>query len=190
VAGRNYPTSSGQKRATCVIDPTAPGYLSFTNLVEAYMLTAMRREYQLKLDRIRKAVRYVQKKLGVEHPLARQVFKTDGVELFVDNLGALLNVSREGQLTIREAFEAQLERIEYKDGLAARLFPRMREGLVEQPRFVVIDPRIGFGRPVLAEAGVPISVVKQRFRGGDSFQALAEDFGVGVDQIEEALRAA
>lgn len=190
VAGRTYPTKDGSRRAVPVIRPAEPGYLSFINLVEAHALAAMRREYQLKLDKIRQAVRYVEQQLQVDHPLARQEFKTNGVELFVEHLGKLLNVSQQGQLSIREAFGDSLERVEYEAGFAARLYPWIRPNQKQQPRLIVIDPTRAFGRPVLAASGVPVESVKERFRGGESLNELATDYGVGVEAIEEALRAA
>jgi uncharacterized protein (DUF433 family) len=110
--------------------------------------------------------------------------------LFVEHLGQLLSVSEEGQCAIRDAFGARLERVEYERGQAARLFPFMRASSGEQPRLVVIDPELGFGRPVLTGTGVPVSIIHERFKGGDSTKELARDYGVGVDAIEEALRAA
>lgn len=190
VAGRSYATRSGKKRAPAVIEQAAPGYLSFTNLVEAHTLAAMRREYQVKLDKIRTAVRFVEKKLGVPHPLARQEFKTDGVELFVERFGHLLNVSRDGQVAIREAFCARLERVEYENGQAARLFPLLRAVGQQQPSLIVIDPERAFGRPSLVRTGIPVAIIQERFKGGDSAAALAHDYGVEVEAIEEALRAA
>lgn len=148
------------------------------------------RAHPLRLDKIRAAVRFVERKLGVPQPLARQAFKTDGVELFVEHLGRLLNVSRDGQLAIREAFGARLERVEYESGLAARLFPLVRRASGEQPRIVVIDPLRAFGRPVLCGTGIPVATIQERFKGGDSSADLARDCGVGVEAVEEALRAA
>ena len=190
VAGRSYPTKTGSRRAQPVIHPVSPGYLSFLNLVEAHALAAMRREYQLKLDKIRKAVRYVEKQLQVKHPLARQEFKTDGIELFVEHLGKLLNVSKDGQWSIREAFDDQLKRVEYEAGFAARLYPWIRPNQKEQPRLIVIDPTRSFGRPVLDASGIPVESVRERFRGGESLKDLAKDYRVKVDAIEEALRVA
>lgn len=190
VAGRTYPTKTGRKKTPAVIKQAQPGYLSFVNLVEAHALAAMRREYQLKLDIIRKAVRYVERELEVKHPLARQEFKTDGVGLFVEHFGKLLNVSHDGQFAIRDALDARLERVEYEAGFAIRLYPCVRPNQLHQPRLIVIDPSRAFGHPVLAGSGVPVASVRERFRGGESAQELAVDFGVGVDAIEEALRAA
>ncbi|MBN1607746.1 MAG: DUF433 domain-containing protein [Polyangiaceae bacterium] len=60
----------------------------------------------------------------------------------------------------------------------------------QQPRLIVIDPELGFGRPVLTGTGIPVSIIHERFKAGDSASNLADDSGVGVDAIEEALRAA
>jgi uncharacterized protein (DUF433 family) len=190
VAGRSYATRVGSKRASAVIRQVAPGYLSFTNLVEAHLLASMRRDYHVKLDKIRAAALYVEKQLGVQHPLARQEFKTDGVELFIERFGRLVNVSQDGQLAIREAFGARLERVEYEDGRAARLFPGLRAVGAQQPALIVIDPERAFGRPSLARTGIPVEIIQERFKRGDSAAGLANDFGVGVEAIEEALRAA
>ena len=48
-----------------MIKPAASGYLSFTNLVEAFTLAAMRREHQVKLSQIRAAIHLVERELGV-----------------------------------------------------------------------------------------------------------------------------
>lgn len=190
VSGRTYRTKAGSQRTAPVIKAVAPGYLSFVNLVEAHALAAMRRDHQLQLQTIRKAVRYVESQLGTKHPLARQEFKTDGVSLFVERFGKLLNVSHDGQLAIREALGARLARVEYENGLAVRLFPLVRATAEVQPTLIVIDPERAFGRPVLYGTGIPVATIQERFKGGDSSADLASDYGVGVEAIEEALRAA
>ena len=57
-----------------------------------------------------------------------------------------------------------------------------------QPKTVVIDPRLAFGRPVVLEIAVPTAVIIDRFRAGDSMPEMAEDYGVAVKDIEEAIR--
>lgn len=189
VKGRTYQTAAGERRASRIIKPVSPRELSFTNLVEAYVLSAMRKEHRLQLKKIRNAVRFVEDKLRVERPLARQKFQTDGVHLFVEHLGKLLNVSEEGQVAIRQAFEERMDRIEYKKGAAVRLFPLLR-GTEHEPKVVVVDPQRAFGEPVLDGTGIPVSSIRNRFRGGDSCRELAKDYGVEIAAIEEAIRAA
>ncbi len=190
VRGRPYPTAKGSAWFPALIAPakSRPTSLSFTNLVEAHVLSAIRREHQLRLDRVRPALDYVRRKLGVKRPLAHQVFHTDGIDLFVTKVGALVNVSRSGQLALREVVEAYLRRIEWDEaGLAARLYPVSRLSL-NAPRLVVIDPQRGFGLPILIESGVSTAVVAERFKAGESMDELADDYGCSALEVSEAIR--
>ncbi|MCC6522140.1 MAG: DUF433 domain-containing protein [Polyangiaceae bacterium] len=190
VIGRPFPTQSGQRWSAPVIRPPKSDrrFLSFTNLVEVHVLAAMRRKHALSLDAIRKAVRYAHQTLHVERPLATEKFKTDGVDLFVEHLGALINASKEGQLGMKAVLQGSLERVEYDDrGRAVRLFPVLRR--TEAARSIVIDPLVAFGRPVIAGTAVPAADIRARFDAGDSVLALAADFEVAPEQIEDALRA-
>lgn len=189
--GRAFPTRAGLGRSHAIIRiPRSPGgFLTFTNVVEAHVLAAMRRKYDLRLAAIRSAVRYLTEGLDVEHPLASEAFKTNGVDLFVDRLGRLINVSREGQLGMRHVLDASLERVEYDhSGRAVRLFPLFKRA--EAPKHVVLDPRRAFGRPILRGTSVPVADIRARFDAGESVGALSQDYGVTRTMIEEALRAA
>jgi uncharacterized protein (DUF433 family) len=163
-------------------------FLSFTNLVEVHVLAAMRRKHALKLEVIRKAVRYVHDALDVEHSLATERFKTNGVDLFVERLGKIVNASREGQLGMKAVLAGSLARVEYDaHGRAVRLFPLLRRA--DAPKSIVIDPRRAFGRPVIVGTAVPAADVRSRFDAGDSVEELARDFDVVPGLIEDALRA-
>ncbi|MCA9648233.1 MAG: hypothetical protein H6718_21170 [Polyangiaceae bacterium] len=61
----SYASKAGRRSVQGVIKPAASGYLSFTNLVEAFTLAAMRREHQVKLSQIRAAIHLVERELGV-----------------------------------------------------------------------------------------------------------------------------
>jgi hypothetical protein len=85
VLGRNHGTAShGMKRATPLIDPPPGGrsFLSFTNLVEAHVLASMRRVHEIKLHKCRRAIHFMKTNLKVDRPVARETFRTDGVDLF------------------------------------------------------------------------------------------------------------
>lgn len=169
-----------------------PPALSFFNLVEAHVLNSIR-EYH-RLPDIRKALRYVENELRVERPLAHKVFETDGVSLFVEHLGKLLNVSQEGQVAMSEALGAHLCRLDFDAaGLAERLYPFTRAGAhgglkLDGPRAVVFDPRVQFGRLVVAGTGIPTAVLADRFDAGDLSDDLAADYGLDRRVIEEAVR--
>jgi len=164
--------------------------LSFNNLVECHILASLRREHEVPLSNIRKALRYVRKELGSKRPLLQQQFETNGVDLFVDHLGLLVNASREGQLGARALLAGALQRVERGvDGLPVKLypFPGSQSG-VDAPRHIVVDPAVSFGRPVIAGTGVPTQEVAARMRAGEEVRELADDFGVSEQQIEAAVR--
>lgn len=172
------------------LDGKAGEGLSFLNLVEAHVLAAIRREHSIPLQKVRKALEYVKRTLGIERPLADARFETDGVDLFVRELAKLVNVSREGQPEIEPVIRSFLRRIKRDPGgIPIKLYPFTRKSLsTEEPAPVEIDPRVAFGRPVLIGRGVPTAVLADRFKAGDSLADLAEDYDTSTKNIEEAIR--
>ena len=196
IFGQAYGTAAGQRRSHPLITVAAddPPRLSFVNMVEAHVLSAIRYQHGIALPAVRRAVEYLTREFGSRHPLAEEQFQTDGVNLFIERLG-LLNVSAPGQFAMREILAALLRRIERDErGLAIRLYPFSRRpaatppALAESPRLVVIDPRVGFGRPVLSGTGVTTLSIAERFDAGESIEDLAADYGRPRDEIEEAIR--
>lgn len=166
-----------------------PLALSFSNLVESFVLASMRRVHGISMQKVRKALRFVGTRLGHERPLVHVEFQTDGVSLFVEHADRLLNVSSEGQAALREVLRESLQRIEWEDDLAVRVYPWVRSGdLASQPRNIVCDLRRGFGQPTIAGTGIDARIVAERHRAGESVGELARDYGVGTDPIEDAIR--
>jgi uncharacterized protein (DUF433 family) len=195
IRGRRYPTTSGKREFQPVItlpDKNLP-LLSFVNLVEAHILDAIRYKHKIPLPNIRRAIKYLQKMAASKHPLADYPFKTPGLDLFIEESGLLINVSRDGQLEMREIIQAYLERVERDpSGTVARLYPFLRKrhplNEEEEPKLVVIDPLISFGKPVLAGAGIPTSVIAERFNAGERIDEIARDYALKKAEIEEAIR--
>jgi uncharacterized protein (DUF433 family) len=192
--GHDYRHRDGtRKRFARVIEPadSRRRLLSFTNLCELHLLAVIRRHHRVRLPEVRTAMRFMQDRLGHAHPLASAAFRTNGVDLFVEHAGELLNVSKAGQQAMREDFERSLARVEYAhNGQPMRLFPYTRTiaSVQDAPRSVLIDPVRSFGRPVLATAFVRTEVVADRFEAGDTIAEMAGDYGVSSAEIEEALR--
>jgi uncharacterized protein (DUF433 family) len=110
-------------------------------------------------------------------------------ESFVSRFEKLVSVSEEGQLAMRELIKAHLRQIEHDAaGFAVRLFPFTRKHDLDQPKIVVIDPFISFGRPTITGTGITTSILAERYKAGDSMDALAEDYGCERAQVEEAVR--
>jgi uncharacterized protein (DUF433 family) len=166
--------------------------LSFVNMCELHLLAVIRRHHRVHLQQVRAAVEYMRTQLGEDRPLASGRFRTNGIDLFVEHAGDLLNVSKQGQRALREDFERTLARVDFSnDGSRpVRLFPFTRppSATEVQPKTVVIDPALSFGRPVLTGAFVRTEVIERRFQAGDSIADMARDYAVSAQQIEEALR--
>ncbi len=195
VRGRKYPTSEGDQFFQPVIElpDDSQNLLSFINLVEIHVLDAIRRDHRISLHKVRIAIDFIEKELKSDHPLAYHKLETDGLDLFVEGYGQLINVSRAGQLALRELLQAHLRRIDRDSaGYALRLYPftrkRLGQQLIEEPKAIVIDPRISFGRPVLTGTGIPTAIIAERYKAGEAIGALADDYDRPALEIEEAIR--
>ena len=158
--------------------------------MEAYVLKAIRRERNIGLPTIRKSLSYLTGKLGSERPLLNAQFATKGAELLVEHLGEIINLSQRGQVEMTHMIMAYLERVERDArGVPIKLYPFMRsQPLREQPRSVVIDPRVSFGRPVLAGTGIPTAVLAEQFKAGDQPRDLAKEYGAEEQAVWDAIR--
>ena len=118
-----------------------------------------------------------------------QKFVTDGLPLFVEKYGQLLNLSQDGQLAMRDVLCVHLSRVARDTGgIPVKLYLFTRFHQADEPKTVVIDPYVSFGRPVLVGTGIPTAVIAERYKAGESIQALAEDYERPLGDIEEAIR--
>ena len=168
--------------------------LSFINLVELFVLAAIRRKYDVALPQVREAVAYLTRRFPSPHPLADHEFQTNGVHLFAEKFGELLNLSRDGQVEMKELLLAHLRCVQRDPaGIPLKLYLLPRNPRIDvagrEHGAVVIDPRFGFGRPVIDGTGIRTDVVVERFSAGEKIEALAEDYGRPKDDIEEVLRS-
>ena len=181
------------------ISNTEQYLLSFWNVAELHVLSALRRYHRISLPSLRRAIRYLEEVFDSPHPLLTEKMLTDGVSVFVEKTEGLLNASMSGQHAMRELLEAHLQRIEQDfDGIAGRLFPFVRndshgvhrtpDHLMNQPKVISLDPQIRFGRPVISGTSIPTEEIAERFCAGDTFAAMAEEYGREAEEIEEAIR--
>jgi uncharacterized protein (DUF433 family) len=191
-AGQRYFHRGQPRTFKAVIKPADPQTLglSFSNLVEAYVLTAIRRKHSIGLPTIRRGLAFLLERLGAKRPLLEEKFATKGAELFVERLGEIINLKKQGQIEMRDMILAYLERVERDPGgLPIKLFPFMRsQPPREQPRTVVIDPYVSFGRPVLAGTAIPTAVLAEQFKAGDPPADLAREYGAEEQAVWDAIR--
>ena len=114
--GREYP--SGKGYSAPVVSPADPagGILSFVNLLELHVLSAIRRHHGVDMRRVRHAVSYLAERYGHKHPLIDEKMETDGSHLFIQKLGQLENISENGQLAMRAVLAFQATRSFHRQG--------------------------------------------------------------------------
>lgn len=168
----------------------------FVALTEGLVLAAIRRS-GVPMQRIRPALLALQDSIGIEHALANRRLYSDGAEVLYDfartnadspaaTSARDLVVIRSGQRVFADVIADYLQRIEYApDGYAQVLhLPGYRR------RQVVVDPRRSFGQPIFTSGGAKVEDVLDRFQAGESLPDVAEDFGVPLDELEDAVRVA
>ena len=191
ISGVQYRSDRSNFEPVISVPPAEIVQLSFVNLVEAHVLVALRRVHKVRLQDIRVALDTLEKQFPKQlHPLAFETFATDGKDLFLKHIGQLINLSRRGQLEMEKIIDMYLHRIEYDTSGPVILYPFTRGSFQEddQPKAVLMNPYISFGRPVLAGRGVPTELVFERFNAGELIDTLAEDYGRKRWEIEEAIR--
>lgn len=189
---RNWLLGSSSSRVGSVLEPATRKdieKLSFVNLIEAHMMVALRTTHKVSMPRIRSATQWLKKETGSQHPLAECLIETDGMDVFVDHLGQLINASERGQIVIRGIMECFLHRIERdKDGIPLSFYPFTRGVAADCPKDVVMTPEVAFGRPVISGTRISTQMLVERFLAGDSVKTLADDYGLKLPLVEEAVR--
>jgi uncharacterized protein (DUF433 family) len=164
----------------------------FIGFAEAYVLSAFRKAH-VPMQRIRPAVEALAAEIGIEHALASERLYTDGAEVLYDFAANRddedlleLTVVRTGQTQFSELVKDYLKRITYgNDGWASQLrLPTY------QRAEVVVNPRRGFGLPLVVHGGARVEDLVDRFVAGDSLSDIADDFGVPEPEVEDVIRVA
>jgi uncharacterized protein (DUF433 family) len=168
----------------------------FVGLVEGMVLAAIRKR-GVPLQRIRPALKVLADNIGLEYALASRALYTDGAEILYDYAETVgdspearsardLVVIRHGQRVLTEVVEDYLHRIQYAPDGYARLIhlPQYRRA------DVVADPTRSFGQPIFRHGGARVADALQRFWAGENLQDVAQEFGVQVADLEDAVRVA
>ncbi len=194
VLGRHYVTRQGEKRFSepliSIADPQNCR-MSFINLIEAHVLSAIRKTHQIPMHNIRPALEHMAKKYRVEHPLAEYNLLTDGLDIFVEEFNLLVNLTNRGQLTLKSFLESYLKRIERdSSGLPARFYPAPQILDSENSKIFVVDFNVSFGKMTVNGTGIPVESILDRFEAGEELASLAEDFNIDIAKLEAVISAA
>lgn len=164
-------------------------WLSFYNLNEAHILSAITRFHGVKMPRVREAMTSIKelKLSNTAHRLLAHEFLTDGRDLFVKKIERkkklFIDLSQHGQLGLSQVLDLYLQRvIRDAEFNPIKLYPEKQSSKV-----VSIVPTISSGRPIVDGKGIPVASLWNRYRAGDSIAFLAEDYDLEEDQVKGAL---
>lgn len=187
IAGYSWRTAGGgrvRKPPVAKGAPPAEGSASFADLVEVAAIRGLL-DLGLSLPRIREMVENCRDLFQSERPLLSHRFRTDGRDAFVqpDSVaGGLVDVLRgKGATAWDEVLGPFLKTVDYEDEWVHRWWPAGRGNEV------VVDPRFGYGLPVVAGTGVRTEIIRERVEAGDSPEQIERDFGVPRRAIGDAL---
>jgi uncharacterized protein (DUF433 family) len=173
---------------------TTPGRprLPFVGLAEAYVLAAFR-QAGVPMQRIRPSLDWLVDTVG-PHALASKALFTDGAEVLWD-FGQRAGEDSDGRVVARNLVVPRLGQYVFQD-VVERYLKQIRFArddyaeVIRLPQYersnVVLDPRRGYGQPIFDDSGVKLTDALGPIRAGESFEAVALDYGVDVDQLRDA----
>ena len=152
------------------------------------MLRSFRIEHGVSVRTLRSALRYAEKELGIDRLLLRPELRASPGKVFLDRYGELIELSASGQLAMRRLLEEHLKRIEWDSTrFPMRLYPFLTAAGPSDDRPIAIDPRIAFGRPVVARRGISTSAIAERLDAGETVDDIASDYELCRTEIERAV---
>jgi uncharacterized protein (DUF433 family) len=169
--------------------------LPFVGVAEAYVLAAFRRA-GVPMQRIRPSIDWLLRNVG-PHALASKDLYTDGAEVLWDfaqkagkgspddEVVKHLVVPRSGQYVFKDIVQHYLKQIRFDNDKYAKLIRLPQYGEAN----VVLDPARGYGQPVFDTSGARVADALGPLRAGETFKAVAADYGVSEKDLRTALDA-
>ena len=188
--GRKYPKAEGTGLFNPLLEPASvqPPLLSFSNLIEAHVLRALRSEHGVSVQAVRASIKYAERQLIISRLLLRPELRAGAGRVFLERYGKLIELSASGQLAMREVFDRHLARIEWDSSdIPIRLYPFVPASSPTDDRPIVIDPQIAFGRPVILSKGISTSAIVERIDADESVEEVAADYELDVGEVTQAL---
>jgi uncharacterized protein (DUF433 family) len=168
-------------------DSAASPILTFADLIEIRFLEAFHQK-GVSTKALRIASQRAKELLGRHHPFSTQIFKSDGRTILAEitketgdkTLLDILNDQYVFQTVIASYLYAGLDFNELKE--PARWWPLGKD------RSVVIDPRRGFGAPIIARTGIPTKILSSAVNADQSVEFVAKWYGVEVQEVTDAVQ--
>jgi uncharacterized protein (DUF433 family) len=162
-----------------------PIELSFRDLIELRFVKAFR-DAGMGLTAIRECFSRAVKEVQDERPFSTRRFRTDGKTIFLEIMRDLpedeLIDLRKGQRVFQSFIAPSLHGLEFDAEIVARWFP-----LGESRRSILIDPARSFGRPLIADGGVPTQVIAAAVKAEGEPDRVAKLYQVSLRSVKDAV---
>lgn len=170
--------------------PASPDLLSFYDISSAHILMAMKRRgvSQDDLRWIVETLRY-DRRVDARYPLLGRNFFLFGKKIVIKELGKRLTLSKRGvQLGLKAVVDKFLSRLDLdQDKMPLRIRP-LRTLRERGQGYIVIDPNLAAGRPVIRGTGISAEVIFKRKKSGESEARLAKDYRISRRAVKEAIK--
>ncbi|WFE63918.1 DUF433 domain-containing protein [Micromonospora sp. WMMD714] len=161
--------------------------VTFIALAEAHVLEALRTAGVVP-QKIRPALKELQREFGREYVLAAPELATDGIDVLWDfsksRAGEGLIVGGTNQHVIKEIVADHMEYIAFDSNDV----PEQLTLASWQPAKVVVNMRRSFGQPIFADTGTRVADVAGMIKAGESAETVAGEFGISPFEARAAAR--
>lgn len=159
--------------------------ISFHGLIELVVIGTLR-DNGFTLANVLKAKADLQSKSKKIYPFATNNVNVNlkvipGKGIYFNFPEGLVKLDGTGQYNLDFIYEF-FANIEFDiDGIALRLFP------LSHSKLVVIDPKIGGGKPSITGKGIYVDMVQRAYSGKNSMESIMDQFDLDAEEINAAL---
>lgn len=165
--------------------------VTFVDFVEALAIRSLRADHGVPLQRIKEAIRNARNHYGIDHPFAHREHRTVlvGKDLHIflkdDPANPVGLTGRDfGQKSMTPCIEAYMKDLEFDEQGLAKLY----RAYTWKDQEVVMNPKIHFGEPALADCGYTAETLWQAAVAEGSTARAAELYEVPESAVEAAYR--
>lgn len=158
---------------------------NFNTLIELYTVAKLR-ERGVSMKVVRNARRELAARFEVTYPFALRGILTEGKKIWyqLDNPDSesILKLDNTGRMEFEKIIENFVKRIEFAEGtqLAERFWPDGRNS------HVVVDPRRGFGRPIIDGTSITTETISGLIEAGERMDDLSALYDLEEEEIQDA----
>lgn len=186
--GMPYGTMPHVRHFRPMLQPAGKALLSFYDAASAHVLLALKAKH-ISTEDIRAIVESLKKNFpGDRYPLLGRNFFLFGKNVIIKEAGERLNLSKGRQLGFRQILDKFLRRLELDENKMPVRFSPIINTKRGSRAFIVIDPNLSGGRPVIRGTGIAAEVIAERRKSGESVARLSRDYRLSRRAIEEAAK--